>query len=622
MSVAFSPQTVSIRCTLRPAHRSWVTFTRPASHLEFAHVEGGQRRADATSCSGPVREPVVTDLLATIRALPADARERLLAELLREVGDEPPIGSRLQRELEERDRIERALVESQQQLAEANHLFQLVLDTIPVRVFWKDTRSRFLGANRRFAEDAGLSSPVEVVGKTDLDMRWSDQADLYQADDRRVLESLTPKINYDEPQDDGEGSLRWLRTSKFPLRSAGGEIIGVLGTYEDITEHKRLQDQLEQAQRLEAIGQLAGGVAHDFNNLLTGILGNAELLADAHETDPELRDCAQDIFQASRRAADLTQQLLAFSRKGRLQTVDVDLHELVRQTTKLLSHDADAKLEIRVDFRASSPVVHADPTQLSSALLNLALNARDAMPDGGRLGFTSRNRMLTQDDCVGFARGLKPGEYVELVVEDTGHGMAPEVLARIFEPFFTTKKPGGGTGLGLAAALGALQSHGGAILAESRPGAGSRFTVVLPVAKGSVRRPTPPALLPQGDVKGHVLVVDDEEVVRNLTARALRKFGYRVTTCVDGVDAVAYFQNYSSTVDLVLLDIVMPRQDGATTLKQLLDIDPEVPVLLASGFTREKTADALVALGAKGFLAKPFRLDELVREVAFHQRLR
>ncbi len=567
----------------------------------------------------PVSPPDLDELLAEIRSLPGGARQRLLAELLRE-GELEASGSRIFRELAERDRIERALIESQQQLAEANHLFQLVLDTIPARVFWKDTDLRFLGANRRFAQDADLESPEALIGKTDSELAWADQAERYRIDDRQVLETLTPKIGYDEPQADANGQIRWLRTSKFPLRNADGEVIGVLGTYEDITERKRLQDQLLQAQRLEAVEQLAGGVAHDFNNLLTGILGNAELLADAHEADPDLRTCALDVLQASRRAADLTQQLLAFSRKGRLHTAEVNLHDLVRQTTKLLAHDALAHLDVRTDFRASSPLVHADPTQLSSALLNLTLNARDAMPNGGTLKFASRDRQLTTDDCIGFARDLVPGTYIELIVEDTGRGMRPEVLTRVFDPFFTTKKPGEGTGLGMAAVLGSIQSHGGAIAVDSEPDRGTRVSVLLPVASAPLRRATPPAFLAVTDVKGHVLVVDDEEVVRNLTTRALRKYGYRVTTCVDGVEAVGYFQHHAAEVDLVLLDLVMPRQDGAATMQQMLGIDPTVHVLLASGFTREYAADALIAQGAKGFLAKPFRIDELAREVARHMR--
>jgi len=381
-------------------------------------------------------------------------------------------------------------------------------------------------------------------------------------------------------------------------------------------EHAKLSEELRQAQKMEAIGLLAGGVAHDFNNLLTGILGNAQLLTMALPADTENGQCAADIIRSSQRAADLTQQLLAFSRKGKFRMANVDLHQIIDEVVRLLSRSIDRRVVISQDLAATVPIVHGDPSQLQNAVLNLGVNARDAMPDGGRLTFATRNIEVNESFQHDFPEAEILGEYVELKVTDTGCGISSETREHIFEPFFTTKGVGKGTGLGLAGVFGCVKSHNGVIKVDSEVTKGSTFTILLPVSGESTA--TAPANLDEDLIRGEgrVLIVDDEEAVRKTAARALRNLGYEVTTCADGVKAIAYFKDHYKEVDLVVLDLIMPKMSGGEVFQFLKKIDPEVRVLIASGFTREGTADTLIKHGALGFINKPFKIEALSHAVA------
>jgi CheY-like chemotaxis protein len=356
-----------------------------------------------------------------------------------------------------------------------------------------------------------------------------------------------------------------------------------------------------------AIGQLAGGVAHDFNNQLTGILGYAELLAK-RLAEPEAKRSAERIAQAALRASDLTRQLLAFARKGKYLTVTVHVHELIHEVVGLLAHSIDKRIRIEERQGAAVDTVLGDPSQLQNALLNLALNARDAMPEGGELSFVTRIEEHEGDD------ELPAGRYLAVVVADTGVGMSAEVQGHLFEPFFTTKEPGKGTGLGLAAVYGAVQSHGGAIAVDSAPGRGSAFTIRLPLRR-SASSMSLPVLAPAKTAEAHILVVDDEELVRSLLTEMLRGSGYRVTTCADGVEAVDLYRQSWQGIDLVILDMVMPRLGGAETFAALRAVSPSVRVLLSSGYSLGGEAQALLDQGVRGFVQKPFRAADLLRQI-------
>jgi len=385
-------------------------------------------------------------------------------------------------------------------------------------------------------------------------------------------------------------------------------------------ERRRLAEQLQQAQKMEAIGQLAGGVAHDFNNILTAIQGNAELLRLSVRKGSDEEQMVHQIVQSSRRAADLTHQLLAFARKGKFQMVLLDIHDTIYEVVSILQHSIDRRIRVQLDLSAQPSMVLGDRTQLHSALLNLGVNARDAMPNGGELTFATETCTVDEEYLRAHRPGVQPGRYVRISVSDTGTGMDKWTRQRVFEPFFTTKQVGQGTGLGLASVYGCVRSHRGGIEVDSRAGKGSTFRVLLPLAG----RPGTGAEAAAEDQpvrgSGHVLVVDDEEMVRDYARRLLESLGYTVSTCNDGAEAVAYYRKHHGEIGLVILDLVMPRLDGRQTFRRMRQIDPEVRAILSSGYSEDYAAQGGAEEGVLDFLAKPFRIEEVSRMVARHMR--
>ncbi len=378
----------------------------------------------------------------------------------------------------------------------------------------------------------------------------------------------------------------------------------LLGVVRDIRERQRLSEQLRQAEKLTAIGQLAGGVAHDFNNQLAGILGYAELLAKRLHDDV-LRRYADGIIRSALRASDLTRQLLAFARKGRNLSVPTDPGRLVQEVVDLLQHSIDKRIEIRQHLEAHQAQVLGDPTQLQNALLNLGLNARDAMPQGGVLTFTTRLSTNGPDQ-------------VEIMVSDTGVGMDAAVRQRLFEPFFTTKQAGKGTGLGLAAVYGTVQNHSGSISVASEPGRGSTFTIRLPrllEPPSSSSRPTT-VRTPLPRKTARILVIEDEEIVRSMVEELLGELGYQVISAPDGETAIARFQAEWRDLDLVLLDLILPRISGAELFASLRQIDPGVRVVVSSGYSLDGTAQELIDAGAIGFVQKPYQGEQIAAALA------
>ncbi|HEY6729353.1 MAG TPA: response regulator [Polyangiaceae bacterium] len=386
----------------------------------------------------------------------------------------------------------------------------------------------------------------------------------------------------------------------------------------DIRERKELELRLRQGEKMEAIGQLAGGIAHDFNNQLMGIMGYADLLSREVADDPNLAELVHNILLAVTRSAELTAQLLAFSRKGKYLSEPVDLHQIVREVASILAHSIDKRIQVQHELEAVRPHTIGDRSQLQSAVLNLALNARDAMPNGGTLLFTSENVELdgSFQSELGFPVG--PGSYVKLSVTDSGTGMTPEVQRRMFEPFFTTKAKGKGTGLGLAAVYGTVKNHRGAIRIHSKPDMGSRLELFLPVGTEtfeSQRRRKGDDLRARQSAK--IMVVEDEPQLRDVARRMLESLGYTVTTFESGDQAVRYFKTEHANVDLVILDMVMPVMSGRETFRLLREIAPNVKALLASGYSLDGDAQAILDDGVLGFIQKPYgrkALDELLRK--------
>ncbi len=375
-------------------------------------------------------------------------------------------------------------------------------------------------------------------------------------------------------------------------------------------EALRMSEQrLHQSDKMRAIGQLAGGIAHDFNNQLVGIMGFAEILMDYLEGNPELVKYTENILTSSKRAAELTSQLLAFARKGKYLSKTVDLHKAIHNVTGILKHSIDKRIEVVHQFNTKNPFVKGDPSQIENALLNLALNARDAMPDGGKLMFETATLHLDEACCANSGFDIEPGPYVRIAVKDNGVGIGEDVLPRIFEPFFTTKPQGKGAGMGLSATYGAVKNHKGAIAATSRVGKCTEVVIHLPSIRE--RSGSSPGEIASEMGGAHILLVDDEDIVREICDTLLQKLGYKVTVCTNGTEAVEKYAELRDRVDLVVLDMVMPDMTGTEVFHALQKMDPTVKVLLSSGFSIENHAQDLLNEGAGDFIQKPFRLAEL-----------
>jgi len=379
-------------------------------------------------------------------------------------------------------------------------------------------------------------------------------------------------------------------------------------------EREAMREQLQLAQKMEAIGRLAGGVAHDFNNLLTTIRGHTELLRRSAPSEAPARLDLDAILTASDRAAELTGQLLAFSRRGKLRAEQVDIDKLIEEVVRLLHHSVDPRIEVRCDLGLEGALITGDPSRLQSALLNLAVNARDAMPEGGLLVFSTRVVQLAGPRPAESPIG--PGPHAEIRVSDTGMGMAPEVARRVFEPFFTTKEMGRGTGLGLAAVYGTVKSHNGSISVESAPGLGTLFRIHLPLVAHHGQAPVVAPERAWVEGRGTVLLVDDQAEVREVTTSILDRLGYTVITAEDGVAALSLYDQHREVIRLVLLDVRMPRMDGAETLRRLRRLDPELPVVIVSGFGADRDLASIRGMGVQGVVEKPFTVSELSETMA------
>jgi two-component system cell cycle sensor histidine kinase/response regulator CckA len=636
------------------------------------------------------------------------------------------------------------LQETAQRLEQSRNMLQLIIESIPVRVFWKDRDLRYMGCNTLFALDAGFNHPQELLGQDDFAMGWREQADLYGMDDRQVMESRRPKMNMVEPQTTPAGAKIWLKTSKVPLQTPNGEVFGVLGVYEDITAHKQaeaalreseqrfrlmaetiqdvfwmalpdignmvyvspgyeqvwgrtrqelyqsprsfidaihpedrervkseiaaareqgipwsheyriiqpdgavrwirdrgfpvrddqgqvilvtgvaadvteakaLEAQLLQAQKMEAVGRLAGGVAHDFNNLLMAITGYGELMRAKVLKDDPLYGYLENILKAGDRAAALTQQLLTFSRQKIVHLQVIDLNRVVMDLEPMLRRliGEDLDLEVVTDTRLGA--VKADPDQMGQIIMNLVVNARDAMPQGGRLTLKTAPVNFTVG-CHNRFGLTPPGSYVRLEVQDTGVGMDEGTQAHVFEPFFTTKELGKGTGLGLSTVYGIVKQSGGYLDVTSEPGAGSTFTIYLPRLEAIVAPPQ--ARIPiTASFRGEetVLLVEDEEVLRGLLAKFLRLYGYTVLEARHGGEALLLCERHPGPIHLMVTDVVMPQMSGRELADRLTPLRPEMKVIYMSGYTEDALVQHGVADLSVVFLQKPFRSIELARQV-------
>jgi two-component system cell cycle sensor histidine kinase/response regulator CckA len=484
-------------------------------------------------------------------------------------------------------------------------------ETAPVGIVALDLSGRVTIWNRAAEQLFGWCAS-DVIGRPDPlipdDQLAEDQAIVKRVLAGEVVSGIeTCRVRKD-------GSRLTISLSSGPIRDAEGHITGTMGILTDISEAKRLTRQFLQAQKMEAFGQLAGGIAHDFNNLLGVIIGHCELALSRLRHQPEITAAVEEIRKAGERASQLTRQLLAFSRKQVWLLQVLDLNQVIGQFEKMLRRIV--RENIRLDIVATPSLGHmkADPGQIEQLLMNLVVNARDAMPDGGRLTIATANVVLDREFPRGH-RGAVPGRYVCLTVEDTGSGMTPDVLARAFEPFFTTKGAGKGTGLGLSTVLGLVEGSGGYITIDSAPGAGTIVSTYWPAVDDAVEGAVaPPAgLIQQGTET--ILLVEDEADLRHLMGKMLEWYGYTVLQAGDADAAIAIEAQYARPIHLLVSDIVMPGLSGPALAQRFVLRRPAIQVLFISGYANCEAMDRVMNSPNTSFLPKPFAIETLARKV-------
>jgi PAS domain S-box-containing protein len=521
------------------------------------------------------------------------------------------LNAQLAQELQQREQL-------LHDVQEARALLDTLFENAPVGLGVWDRELRFLRVNRALARMNGF--PAEQhIGKTIAELLPDlDQAEMDAC--RRVVEKgesiLAKEVMGVTPARPGK-ERTWL-VSYYPIRIRD-EIAGAGAVWEEITERKAMEGSMRQAAKLESLGVLAGGIAHDFNNLLTGILGNASLAADSIAASHPTRPILNDVILAGERAAHLTRQLLAYAGKGRFVLQHVDLSSLVKEINSLLRISIPRNVQLQWEL-PPVPAVLADSGQMQQLIMNLVINAAEAIPEGvqGTVVVATGSHEIDESYIrqTLSAGEIEPGRYVFLEVHDTGVGMDDDTVSRIFDPFFTTKFTG--RGLGLAAAMGIVRGHKGALKVYSVPGKGSTFKVILPAGEGVVQQPA--VEQPEASLHGSgvVLIIDDEDVVRRTTKATLERYGYDVLLTEDGRQGVEMFRAMTDRISVVLLDLTMPVVSGEEALREIRAINPNVRVILTSGFNEVEAVRRFTGKGLAGFLQKPYtsqRLAEVVSSV-------
>lgn len=542
-----------------------------------------------------------------------DAERGYGQAIVRDISDRKLLLATQRRDQEE---LERSVQARTLALQESERRFRTLIEQASDALFVHDMRGNFLTVNQQACESLGYSRD-ELMRLTvaDVDMNFDPEMldALWQSlsdDESKIIESM-------HRRKDGTMFMVEVRVGRLMLEGEWA----VLGIARDVTERKRLEAQLVQSQKMEAVGKLAGGVAHDFNNLLTVINGYSEQLLDVLDDGGVAYEQAQQVLRAGQRAATLTDQLLTFSRRQTLRPKVLDLNLLVPDMLKMLHRLIGEDIDLIVTLGASNGFVKADPHQLEHAIMNLAVNARDAMPLGGRLEIATADVVVD----VAFAQrheGVAPGAYVSLSVQDTGDGIEDDVLNHIFDPFFTTKEQGEGTGLGLSMVYGIVTQSGGTVLVESAQGQGACFQIYLPLHEEAVddddlEECAQPLV---GGTEG-ILLAEDEEIVRSLTQHLLEGWGYRVFVAENGQKACALFDAHQEQIDLLLTDVIMPGMSGHALVTRLKEQQANLKAVYMSGYTHDFIGQHGILEDEVIFLRKPFTREGLsskIREALDH----
>ena len=530
----------------------------------------------------------------------------------------------VQQDITERIRTTQALRESEERLRN-------ILDSMFGFVGLYTIEGVLIEANRASLEAAGLARE-DVIGKPFWETYWWSYSKEVQEQLRNALRRAAhgETVRYDVPvrvgeSQSGEPELVTIDVTFGPLCDTSGKVVQLVGSGVDITdrvraeeERVRLEEQMQQTQKLESLGVLAGGIAHDFNNLLAAILGNADLALKELSPTSHARSYVNDIIASSERAADLSRQMLAYSGRGTFVLEPLNFNAIVQEMGQLLKPSIGKKVSLEYDLMRDLPQVEGDATQISQIVMNLVINASEAIgEDPGTISISTGVRDCESDFLAStwLDDSLPSGEYVYFEFTDTGCGMNSEDLEKIFDPFFTTKFTG--RGLGLAAVLGIVRGHRGAVNVESMPGEGTRFTVFLPsLGTSETLVDTKLSESPSTQQQGTVLLVDDEPFVRKTTSSMLRKAGYSVLTAADGHEALKVYKEHSSSIICILLDLTMPQMDGEETFDELRQLGCHLPILLCSGFDSEETAERFNGKDVAGFLHKPYRMKELLGKLS------
>ncbi|MCP4341886.1 MAG: response regulator [Desulfobulbaceae bacterium] len=517
---------------------------------------------------------------------------------------------RLRQEIVENQLAQKTLIKQQSFL-------NTLIDTIPIAVFYKDTSRRYLGCNKAF-ELLSQRPRSEIIGKTVFDRGPSEIAEKYDKKDRELLENPGSQ-QYEWKFIKNNGEERAVIFQKATFKDEKGNIAGLVGSIFDITEKNKIDKQLSQAQKLQAIGTLSNGIAHDFNNILSAMMGYTELARMKLSEESQIRKDLGKVLNAGKRAVELVKQRLSFSRKSDQNVQPIQIGPIIEEVLKLQQASLPAMIKIRSSIRAEVTIL-ADPTHIHQVLMNLCTNAGHAMmAEGGVLEVTLDSTLVESSVTSRYSKtGLSAGHFMKLQVKDTGTGIPQNIVDQIFDPFFSTKPSGEGIGLGLSIVHSIIKDLGGTIHVTSTPGSGSVFEILVPMATeiseiASLERKNAP---PHGSE--HILFVDDEELLVDLGKRLLEKLGYSVTGCTSSIEARTIFRDNPHKFDLVITDETMPKLTGTMLAAELHQLRPETPIILCSGLISSIDQDKAAAIGIKAFILKPIltkKISKTVRQV-------
>ena len=482
-----------------------------------------------------------------------------------------------------------------------------------------DKNFNIIRANKTLATMVGIPRE-DIIGKKCYDIFKAARCHTPDCSLRRIMAG-EEKIEYESLRTRPDGKEIPCIVVAMPFKAADGTIIGAIEDFRDITKRQNLEAQIRQAQKMESIGTMAGGIAHDFNNLLGGMLGYASIIKMKLKPTDTIYKYVDLIEKAGERAATLTGQLLAFSRKGKYEIVPVNINDSIHNVLDMIKRTTNKNIEISCSMADNIPRIAGDPTQIEQTIMNICINAIDAMPNGGKL------QIETESICLDNAfsaihPGAKPGNYIHITISDTGHGMDKETIPRIFEPFFTTKDKDKGTGLGMSMVYGIVKNHGGYINVYSEPDKGALFNIYFPLLTKALAEKEA-KILTESAERGQetILVIDDEEIIRTMFQDLLETLGYTVLLATDGEDGLKIYQDRRDEINLVIIDMIMPKMDGKETYLELKKINPDIKTILASGFSEDAVVQEILYAGINAFIHKPFTATELskkIREVLPH----